>query len=90
MKSLIISIKKPKRKKMKPQIEGKYKCFICNILKDHCKIIKNQDSDDAVCKEDFIRLCTDNTTDYIQIHTSEEAEKLWNGIQVDGSLPFLS
>ena len=72
---------------MKTQNEGKYKCFICNTLKAGSKIIKNQDGNDAVCKEDFIKLCTDNTNDYIQIHSPEEAEKLWNGIQRDGSLP---
>jgi len=72
---------------MHPQTEGKYKCFICNTLKDGCKIIKNQDSNDAVCKDDFIRLCTDYTENYVQIHTPEEAEKLWKGIGRDGSLP---
>lgn len=69
------------------QIEGTYKCFICNTIKENSKIIKNQDGNDAICKEDFIKLCTEDTNNYVSITNPEEAEILWNGIRRDGSLP---
>lgn len=69
------------------QNEGRYTCFICKTLKYSCKIIQNQDSNDAMCKEDFMKLCTEDNTNHIQIHTPKEAEDLWNNIRRDGTLP---
>lgn len=73
--------------KVSPQTERRYKCFICSKVKDCCKIIKNQDSNDAVCKEDFIRLCTEDNSNHIQIYTPKEAEDLWKNLRRDGTLP---
>ena len=69
------------------QTEMFLKCFICSKLKSTCKIIKNQDGRDAICKEDFIKLVTKNYEDFIQIMTVEEAEKTWAKIKVDGIIP---
>lgn len=62
-------------------------CFICGILKNNIKVIKNQDSNDAICKEDFIKLLTENYDDFIQIMTIPEAKKTWHHIKSDGIIP---
>lgn len=67
------------------QNERQAECFICSALKNNCKIIKNQDENDAICKEDFIKLCTSDTENYISIHNLEEAQKLWKNIDSDGN-----
>lgn len=69
------------------QTEREAVCFICSILKNNCKIIKNQDSNDAICKKDFIKLVTENYEDYIQIMTIKEANEAWRLIESDGLIP---
>lgn len=69
------------------QTERQAKCFICNTLKPDCKIIKNQDNDDAICKKDFIKLFTKNYYDFIQIMTIDEAKNTWLSIKNDGIIP---
>jgi len=86
MKLSITSINKLKKNKMPPQSEREAKCFVCGNLRFNCKILKNQDSTDAICKEDFIKLLINDTDDYVQICTSKEAENMWNKIDITGTL----
>lgn len=76
-----------KLKRMSLQNERQAACFICNTLKNNCKIIKNQDSDDAICMQDFIKLLTEDTNDYPHLCSGADALYAWYNIDSKGVFP---
>lgn len=69
------------------QNERQATCFICNTLKNNCKIIKNQNSNDAVCKDDFVKLLTEDTNDYPHLLSGADALFAWHNINSKGFFP---
>jgi len=69
------------------QHERNANCFICRTLKNNCKIIQNQDNQDAICKEDFIELLTKDNENFNLILTPVLAEKAWKNIDSKGYFP---
>ena len=72
------------------QIERLLECFFCKKLQKDCKIIKNQDSNDIICFEDFMKLLTEDNNNFNQILTNKEALAAWNNINSQGFFPVLS
>jgi len=69
------------------QNERAANCFICETLKNNCKIIQNQDNQDAICKEDFFKLLTEDNENFNLILTPVLARKAWTNIDSKGYFP---